>query len=408
MQLLPVADLTPHPQNDYYFDDIAGEAWDEFLRSIQTSGIIEPVIINQNKVIISGHQRIRACKELGINEIMTETKQYDSDEQMLKDLIETNIRQRGIGNPNPVKFGRCIQTLERIYGIREGSAGKVSKNLEPNNSVPKSENDLANQLGLSADTLQNYKRLASAIPEIQDLINTGKVTATTARAIVKKLSEDEQRELANQLAETNKKFTNRELDFYMKRVQQLSDENEKIAEENKTLTARLNAPVTIEQLDADEIDGIKAAIAEFNNNNEAKLTESLNSAHETVAELKKQVEVLQTDLLSKQSDIQSLKSERDKLQLQMESYRKEAQPNYNDCVDSDVIFNFCKQCVEFQNTVIAPIENGDAITQCATNNILYQRLFHTCKSMIDSLDRVIKKASVTDLAVVDNDVIVDF
>lgn len=407
MQLLPVADLTPHPQNDYYFDDIAGEAWDEFLRSIQTSGVIEPVIINQNKVIISGHQRVRACRELGINEIMTETKQYNSDEQMLKDLIETNIRQRGIGNPNPVKFGRCIQTLERIYGIQQGRRTDIVKEFD-NVTSPTTETDLAAQLGLTRQSLQNYKQLATMIPEIQDLITTGKVTSTTARAIVKKLSEDEQRELANQLAETNKKFTNRELDFYMKRVQQLSDENEKIAEENKTLTARLNAPVTIEQLDADEIDGIKAAIAEFNNNNEAKLTESLNSAHKTVDELKKQVDVLQTDLLSKQSDIQSLKSERDKLQLQMESYRKEAQPNYNDCVDSDVIFNFCKQCVEFQNTVIAPIENGDAITQCATNNILYQRLFHTCKSMIDSLDRVIKKASVTDLAVVDDDVIVDF
>lgn len=407
MQLLPVADLTPHPQNDYYFDDIAGEAWDEFLRSIQTSGVIEPVIINQNKVIISGHQRVRACKELGINEIMTETKQYDSDEQMLKDLIETNIRQRGIGNPNPVKFGRCIQTLERIYGIQQGRRTDIVKEFD-NVTSPTTETDLAVQLGLTRQSLQNYKQLATMIPEIQDLITTGKVTATTARAIVKKLSEDEQRELANQLTETNKKFTNRELDFYMQRVQQLSDENEKIAEENKTLTARLNAPVTIEQLDADEINGIKAAIAEFNDNNEAKLNEAINSAHKTVDELKKQVDVLQTDLLSKQSDIQSLKSERDKLQLQMESYRKEAQPNYNDCVDSDVIFNFCKQCVEFQNTVIAPIENGDAITQCATNNILYQRLFHTCKSMIDSLDRVIKKASVTDLAVVDDDVIVDF
>lgn len=34
-----------------------------------------------------------------------------------EDLIETNIRQRGIGNPNPVKLGRCIKELERIYGI---------------------------------------------------------------------------------------------------------------------------------------------------------------------------------------------------------------------------------------------------------------------------------------------------
>lgn len=27
--------------------------------------------------------------------------------------IETNIRQRGIGNPNPIKLGRCIKELLR-------------------------------------------------------------------------------------------------------------------------------------------------------------------------------------------------------------------------------------------------------------------------------------------------------
>lgn len=53
---------------------------------------------------------------------------------MLKDLIETNIRQRGIDNPNPVKLGRCIKELERIYGVREGRPEKLSKISEVNQS----------------------------------------------------------------------------------------------------------------------------------------------------------------------------------------------------------------------------------------------------------------------------------
>lgn len=40
--------------------------------------------------------------------------------QEIVDLIDTNIRQRGIGNPNPIKLGRYIKELERIYGIKEG------------------------------------------------------------------------------------------------------------------------------------------------------------------------------------------------------------------------------------------------------------------------------------------------
>ena len=39
--------------------------------------------------------------------------------KLLSDLLETNIRQRGIGNTNQRKMGLCIKELDRIYGIRE-------------------------------------------------------------------------------------------------------------------------------------------------------------------------------------------------------------------------------------------------------------------------------------------------
>ena len=71
-----------------------------------------------------------------------------------KDLIETNIRQRGIGNPNPVKLGRCIRELERIYGVERGGDRKSNTN----NSVLISQTDIADKLGISVDTLQNYNQ----------------------------------------------------------------------------------------------------------------------------------------------------------------------------------------------------------------------------------------------------------
>ena len=84
---------------------------------------------------------------------------------------------------DPVKFGRCIKELERIYGVRDGSAGGTGANqytneVESNNFT---EADLANQLGLTRQTIQNYKQLADAIPEIQDLVETGIVTPTKSQ-----------------------------------------------------------------------------------------------------------------------------------------------------------------------------------------------------------------------------------
>ena len=71
-----------------------------------------------------------------------------------------------------------------MYGIREGSAGGngsnqyVKKELEPNSSVEakKSQSDIATQMGISVDTLQNYKILSEMIPELEELLDTGVVT----------------------------------------------------------------------------------------------------------------------------------------------------------------------------------------------------------------------------------------
>lgn len=91
--------------------------------------------------------------------------------------------------------------MERIYGIREGSAGK--KSLETNNFTPKdkpqTEQELANTMGITRQTLQNYKQLANMIPKLSELVDTGIVTKTTALSIMRNLSEQEQEELIKEM-----------------------------------------------------------------------------------------------------------------------------------------------------------------------------------------------------------------
>lgn len=46
-----------------------------------------------------------------------------------KDLIETNIRQRVLGNTNPVKLGRCFSFLNKWYGFGHGGDRKSSEKV---------------------------------------------------------------------------------------------------------------------------------------------------------------------------------------------------------------------------------------------------------------------------------------
>lgn len=81
-----------------------------------------------------------------------------------------------------MKMARCITELERIYGIRKGSAGKVSS-LESDNLTPnKTQSDLANQLSISKQQLSDYKKLNNLIPELQSLVDDA-LKATTAYKI---------------------------------------------------------------------------------------------------------------------------------------------------------------------------------------------------------------------------------
>lgn len=221
-QRIKVNDLIPHDKNSTFFDDIDGDSWSEFLESVRTSGVIEPIVVTTCMVIVSGHQRVRACKELHIEEIDAEVRKFDSDDEILKQLIETNIRQRGVGNTNPVKFGRCLMELERIYGVKEGRPEKLPNNSE----VSKTQESLASELGISVDTLSNYKKLAQAIPELQSLIESGKVTKTVALGIMKRLSEDEQRQLIDMLPSDQERVSSHQVKFYENRIKNLGDVND--------------------------------------------------------------------------------------------------------------------------------------------------------------------------------------
>ena len=86
---------------------------------------------------------------MGIKEILAEVRVYEDEDKIIKDLLETNIRQRGDIGGSSIKLGRRIKELERIYGIKQG--GDKTKT---NNVQFATQEDLANQLGISVRTLQ--------------------------------------------------------------------------------------------------------------------------------------------------------------------------------------------------------------------------------------------------------------
>ncbi|ERM91504.1 plasmid partitioning protein ParB [Caldanaerobacter subterraneus subsp. yonseiensis KB-1] len=231
MQMVDINLLKEHPRNREFFDDIEGERWQEFVESIKTSGIIVPLIITQDYVVISGNQRLKAAKELGLKEVPCEVRTYEDkdgltkEDWMLKDLIETNLRQRGMGNLNPMKLAKCILELERIYRIKRGKPQSQLQIMD-DNSAPSAElqtnisqKELAEIVGLKERRLRELKKLNELIPELQKLIEEGKLT-TKAGEQLAYLEPEQQRELFNILGETIAELKRSEIEILRKQMEE--------------------------------------------------------------------------------------------------------------------------------------------------------------------------------------------
>lgn len=221
MQLISVLELKEHPMNKELFDEMSGEKWNEFVESIKTSGVIEPVVVTQDLVIVSGHQRVRACIEVGIEAVNCEVRHYDNEDLVLKDLIETNLRQRGDIGGSQVKMARRIKELERIYGIQKGNNGTSNGKM--------TQKEMAEMLGMSEGTLLRVKKLLDLLPELQGEVENGKISFSTASRLISQLDLDEQKELYNELFVENSgdKVTNDEIVRLTNLLKQKEEEHNK-------------------------------------------------------------------------------------------------------------------------------------------------------------------------------------
>lgn len=79
-------------------------------------------------------------------------------------------------------MGRCFQFLNNWYGFERGGNG--SNQYEQKEKIfpianylenPSNQSELAEKYGITKQTMSNYMRLAKAIPELEELVDTAEI-----------------------------------------------------------------------------------------------------------------------------------------------------------------------------------------------------------------------------------------
>jgi len=139
------------------------EALDELSRSIQASGIIQPLVvrpIGSRFQLIAGERRWRAAQRAGLTKVAVIVRQA-SDELALEMTLVENIQREDL---NAIEAARAFELLMAEAQL--------------------TQEDVATRTGKDRATVANAIRLLKLEPTIQDWIEEGKLTAGHGRALL--------------------------------------------------------------------------------------------------------------------------------------------------------------------------------------------------------------------------------
>ena len=193
---MKVANIRPFEGHPFAVRDNK-DMWD-LVDSIKKFGVLEPVMVIPHKdggyEMVSGHRRMRACQLAGIENIPVIVRNLDRDEAIIS-MVDSNLKREEI---SPMEKARAYQmktdAMKRKMGRRtkEEIAQDEALGIKRMNA----DEELAQQVGESPATIQRYKTLNKLVPELQDLVDEGKIPVNTG-ADIAQMKPKEQKVLAD-------------------------------------------------------------------------------------------------------------------------------------------------------------------------------------------------------------------
>lgn len=132
---MKVSDLRPHPKNEEIYGH--NERISDLVEKIKRSGQIHTLVVTSKGTVLAGHRRLRACKELGIEEVDVEVVDFDTPEQEIEYLIDNNATRE----KSEILRAREAQELKKVEMIlakkRQSDNGGDKKSEKHKSDVPK-------------------------------------------------------------------------------------------------------------------------------------------------------------------------------------------------------------------------------------------------------------------------------
>ena len=226
VEYLPLTLIRPNPyQPRVHFSE---EALNELAQSIQTYGVIQPIVVrqvNEGYELVAGERRLRAAQRANLERIPALIRTLSDAESMEIALLE-NLQREQLSSIEEAKaYERLIRSLDL------------------------SQQQLSDRIGKSRSHIANHLRLLQLPTDIQQLIDRGQLTMGHGRMLLRLPHEFAQRELASKAIK--EKWSVRLLDeavtryFEKEHLEQEPKKDRYLQEVERSLISTYEVPVKV-------------------------------------------------------------------------------------------------------------------------------------------------------------------
>ena len=176
---IPLSQLHDFPNHPFKVRD--DDKMQETVESVKAYGVLVPAIVRQRPdgeyEIVAGHRRKRASELAGLSELPAIVRDLDDDAATIM-VVDSNLhRERILPSERAKAYKMKLEAIKR-QGARTDLTSRQlgEKSEKPNWSV----SQVAKDAGDSERQVQRYIRLTELQPELQEMVDSGKMAMTPA------------------------------------------------------------------------------------------------------------------------------------------------------------------------------------------------------------------------------------
>jgi len=175
---IPLSQLHDFPDHPFKVRD--DEKMEETVESVKAYGVLVPAIVRQRPdgeyEIVSGHRRKRASELAGLSELPSIVRDLDDDAATII-MVDSNLQRENIlPSERAAAYKMKLEAIKRQGERRDLTCTQVGHKLDGKKSVQR----VADDAGESKTQVQRYIRLTELQPELQEMVDTGKIAMTPA------------------------------------------------------------------------------------------------------------------------------------------------------------------------------------------------------------------------------------